>query len=221
MVDIFDEVDEELRADRAEALFKRYLPHILAGATLIVAGTAGWQGWKWWEARRDQAAATAFVATMRAADALPADAAAPARIQVAEEFQKLAADAPTGYRALARLRAAALRAAGGDLAGALTLWNEVASDSAVDAILRDYAALVWVQHQVDRGDPGMLQARIVPLTAPGNPWRAMATETAALVDLRAGRADQARAALKALAADTTAPDGVRARANGLLTQLGG
>lgn len=221
MVDIFDEVDEELRADRAEALFKRYLPHILAGATLIVAGTAGWQGWKWWEARRDQAAATAFVTTMRAADALPADAAGPARILVAEEFQKLAADAPTGYRALARLRAAALRAAGGDLPGALTLWNEVANDTAVDPILRDYAALVWVQHQVDRGDAGMLQARIAPLTVPGNPWRAMAAETSALVDLRAGRTEQARTALKTLAADTTAPDGVRARANGLLTQLGG
>ena len=221
VVDIFDEVDEELRADRAEALFKRFLPHILAGATLIVAGSAGWQGWKWWEARRDQAAATAFVTTMRAADALPADAAAPARIKVAEDFQKLATEAPAGYRALARLRAAALRAAGGDLPGALTLWNEVANDSSVDPILRDYAALVWVQHQVDGGDPAMLQARVAPLMAATNPWRAVASETAALIELRAGRTDQARAALKALAADTTAPDGVRARANGLLTQLGG
>ena len=221
MVDIFDEVDEELRADRAEALFKRFLPHILAGATLVVAATAGWQGWQWWQARQDQAAAAAFITSMRAADALPADAAAPSRIEAAEQFQKLAAAAPAGYRALARMRAAALRAQGGDLAGALTLWNEIAADNEADPLLRDHATLLWVQNQIDRADGAMLQARLAPITVPTNPLHSLAAEAAALIELRAGRTDQARTALKALAADATAPDGVRARANGLLTQLGG
>lgn len=221
MVDIFDEVDEELRADRAEALFKRYLPHILAGATLIVAATAGWQGWQWWQVRQDQAAAAAFISTMRTADALPADAAPASRIEAAEKFQKLAAAAPSGYRSLARMRAAALRAQGGDLPGALTLWNEIAADSDADPLLRDNATLLWVQNQIDRADAAMLLARLAPITVPANPLHALAAEAAALIELRAGRTDQARTALKALAADTTAPDGVRARANGLLTQLGG
>jgi len=221
VVDIFDEVDEELRADRAEALFKRYLPHILAAATLIVAAAAGWQGWQWWENRRDQQVATTFLATMRAAEALPPDAAAAERIRIADEFQKIADEAPGGYRTLARMRAAGLRANGNDIAGALALWSKVSDDSGVDPILRDYATLQWVQHQVDRGDPAMLQTRLSPLMAPANPWRALATEASALLDLRAGRTEQARTTLKALAADATAPDGVRARANGLLAQLGG
>lgn len=221
MVDIFDEVDEELRADRAEALFKRYLPHLLAGATLVVAATAGWQGWQWWQARQDQAAAAAFITTMRGADALPADAAAPARIEAAEKFQQLAAAAPAGYRALARLRAAGLRMQAGDPSGALTLLGEVSADSDVDPLLRDYATLLWVQNQIDRGDAAMLQARLAPLAVATNPWHSLAAEAGALIELRAGRTEQARIALKALAADATAPDGVRARANGLLTQLGG
>lgn len=221
MVDIFDEVEEELRADRAEALFKRYLPHLLAAATLIVAGTAGWQGWNWWEARRDQQAAAGFITAMRAAEGLAADAQPATRIQIAETFQKLASDAPGGYRSLARLRAASLRAAGADLPGALTLWNEVAADNTAEPMLRDYATLLWVQHQIDTADPAMLRARLAPLTEATNPWRALAGEAAALIALRAGQIDQARAALKSLADDTTAPDGVRARANGVLTQIGG
>ena len=158
---------------------------------------------------------------MRAAEALPPEATGPARLQAADDFQKLAVDAPTGYRTLARLRAAGLRAEAGDLPGALALWDQIANDSAVDPFLRDYASLLWVQHQIDTADPGALQARLSALTAVGNPWRALAAEAAALIELRAGRVEQARAALKALAADVTAPDGVRARANGLLTQLGG
>ena len=61
MVDIFDEVDEELRAERAQQLLKRYAGVIVAVALLIVAAAAGWQGWHWYQARRDQAAAVRAV----------------------------------------------------------------------------------------------------------------------------------------------------------------
>jgi len=46
VVDIFDEVDEELRAERAQQLLKRYGGVIIAGAILIVGAAAGWQGWR-------------------------------------------------------------------------------------------------------------------------------------------------------------------------------
>ena len=53
MVDIFDEVDEELRAERAQQLLKRYGGLIVAGRLLIVGAAAGWQGWRWYQARQD------------------------------------------------------------------------------------------------------------------------------------------------------------------------
>src|SRR5581483_6147702 len=37
LVDIFDEIDEELRAERAQRLLKRYAPHLIALVVLIVA----------------------------------------------------------------------------------------------------------------------------------------------------------------------------------------
>jgi len=66
-----------------------------------------------------------------------------------------------------------------------------------------------------------LRARLAPLALPTNAWHALAQEAAALLDLRQGQTDQAKAALKTLAQDTTAPSGVRGRANGLLARLGG
>ena len=56
---------------------------------------------------------------------------------------------------------------------------------------------------------------------PDNPLHALAEEAEALLDLRTGKVAEAKAKLTALQNDTTAPQGVRGRASGLLTQLGG
>jgi hypothetical protein len=221
VVDIFDEVDEELRAERAQQLLKRYGGVIVAGAVLIVGAAAGWQGWRWYEARRDQAAAVAYLTATNLVDATAAGSSEASRAAAAAALGKLAATAPDGYATLARLREAALKADAGDTQGASGLWDQVAGDSSSDPLLRDLASLLWAQHQIDSGDPSLLQARLKALTAPDNPWHALAEEQLALLDLRQGKVDQAKNTLHRLAQDATAPNGVRGRASGLLSRLGG
>jgi hypothetical protein len=109
----------------------------------------------------------------------------------------------------------------GDVKGASAMWDQVAGDPSADPLLRDLASLLWAQHQLDQGDPSLLEARLKPLTTVANPWHALAEEQLALLDLRQGRKDQARTMLQHLAQDTTAPSGVRGRASGVLTRLGG
>lgn len=220
MVDIFDEVNEELRAERAKSLLMRYGGFILAACVLVVAGAGGWQGWRWWQSRKDAEAAAQYVAAMAQAESVPGAGAAD-RAVAAVGFEALAASAPDGYRTLARLRAAALKADAGDLAGAAIYWDQVAGDKSADPLLRDLASLLWAQRQIDTGDPGLLEARLKPLTAPGNPWRAMALEQLALLDLRQGKTDAAKESLRKLSQDVTAPSGVRGRSGALLAQLGG
>ncbi len=58
VADIFDEVNEDLRAERAQALLKRYGVLLLAAMLLVVAGAAAWQGWRWWRGKQDMAVAT-------------------------------------------------------------------------------------------------------------------------------------------------------------------
>ena len=221
MADIFDEVDEELRAERAQQLLKRYGALIVAGALVIVGVAAGWQGWRWYVARQDQAAAVAYLAAMNLADANAAGNSEVNRSAAVAAFASLNASAPKGYATLSRLREAALKADAGDLPGAIALWNQLASDPTADPILRDLASLLWVQHQVGGGDPSLIEARLRPLTASANPWHALAEEQISLLDLRQGKVDQARTTLRQLTEDVTAPHGVRGRAAALLGRLGG
>jgi len=221
VVDIFDEVDEELRAERAQQLLKRYSGLIIAAVLVIVGAVAGWQGWHWYEARQDQAAATEYLTAMTLADATAAGSSAASRAAAIAAFDRLTGTAPEGYRTLARLRQAALKAEAGDKAGAASLWDQVAGDSSADPLLRDLASLLWAAHQIDSGDPALVEARLKPLAAPDNPWHALAQEQQALLDMRQGRNDEAKATLRRLAQDTTAPNGVRGRAGGLLNRLGG
>ncbi len=205
MVDIFDEVEEELRAERARQAWRRFGPLLVVGLLLVLGGVAGWQGYGWWKNRQAQTSAMAFLNAQTAGEgATPADQAA--------RFASLAAQSPTGYRTLARLRAAAFQAEAGERNTARATLDQVTNDTDADPLYRDLANLLWVLHGLDDVDPAVLAARITPLTGEGSAWRASARELAALVELRRGRPAEAKRALEALANDATAPQGVRERA---------
>mgnify|MGYP002623724240 CR=1 FL=1 len=214
--DIFDEVEEDLRAERMKRLLTRY-GGLLAGLLLLVViGVAGLQGWRWWQGRAAAQAAIAYLAAGRDAAQPGADLKA-----VAERYAGIAADAPAGYRALARLRAAALLAESGDRTGALAQWEEIARDGSIDLLYRDLATLMWGLHSLDSGDPAAIEARLAPLAEGNGPWRASAQEIRALAAIRRGETETARRNLAALAADPAAPQGVRERAGRLLQGIGG
>ena len=213
MSDIFDEVSEDLRADRTRKLLQRYAGVLVAAALLVVAAVGGRTWWRDHQARENARVADIYLAAMRTAGTdKPAALAG---------FARVAAEGPEGYRALARLREASLKYDGGDRDGALALWDQVAGDAGADKLLRDLASLQWAVHSIDAGDPAAVTARLRPLAAPDNPWHALAEEAQALLALRTGDHAAARDTLKRLAQDVTAPDGVRGRANGLLARLGG
>lgn len=216
MVDIFDEVEEDLRADRAQLLLKKYGGVLVAAAVLVVVGAGGWQAWQWYDGKRNAAVAQHYLAALRVADTKGAGKQA-----AVADFAAVADTAGPGYRSLARLQEAALKAEAGDLAGAGTLWDAVADDGSADPLLRDLANLQWATHQIDSGDPAAVAKRLAPLAAPSNPFHALAQEAQAMLELRQGKTDAARDTLKQLAQDVTAPDGVRRRADGLLERLGG
>jgi hypothetical protein len=214
--DIFDEVSEDLRAERTRKLLQKYGGVLVALLVLIVAGVGGREAWKYYQSRETARMAQAFIAAMRIADS----PAAADRQAALPGFALVAQEGGPGYRSLARLRAAALKADAGDKAGALALWDEVAGDREADPLLRDVANLQWALHQIDSGDPGAVERRLAPLANPDNTFHALAEEGQALLALRQGKNDAARDTLKRLAQDVTAPDGVRGRANGLLARLG-
>ena len=218
MVDFFDEIEDELREERMHELLKKYGGVLFAGALLVIAAAGGWKAWGWYQDRQDFDAASLYLGAAARTEA--AGVAGPNRAVAIAAFDATAARAPEGYRVLARLQDAALRADSGDLQGASALWDQVAADGSADPLLRDLASLTWCLYNADKGDPSLLEGRLKPLAAPDNAWRSLAQEQLALLQLRQGHTDAARIQLKKLVEDTTAPDGVRGRAGALLDRVG-
>jgi hypothetical protein len=212
--DIFDEVKEDLRAERAHRLWARYGGLFGGVALLAVVAVGGWQGWHWYQQRQAGQVAQTFLEVHRAAEAPGADLKA-----AGDRFAAIAQDAPEGYQILARLRAAALKAETGDRDAALALWDQVAGDSRAPQLYRDLASLMWALHGLDTQDTAALDSRLAPLA--GGAWSASARELQALVAIRRGQPAEAKKNLEALAADVTAPQGVRDRAGRVAAGLGG
>lgn len=221
MVDIFDEVSEDLRTERAVKLAKRYGALLIAACIAVLIGVAAEQAYGWYQGKRDDKAAMAYLALSQPIDAADGTLTASQDEADAAKLTRFAAGAPEGYKTLANLRAAALYADAGQTAQAEELWNTIADDGAADTLLRDLASLLWAQHALGQAPDAAVLARLKPLTGEENAYHGLAQETQALVYLHEGKTDLAKALFEQIASDPGAPDGVRNVADGLLAKLNG
>lgn len=225
MVDIFEEVEADLRAERMRGLLLRYGRLVGAAAIVVGLGILAWQGLLWWQARQQRhVAAVYFAAVQELGGVNPAGNSAGGSAKAEAALAQLSGNnTPAGYRTLARLRTAALAAGNGQQKLALSLWQEVAKDRAAGPLFAGLARLLWVTHQIDAVKPGgnvqPLEAELKPLLAPDDPWRPVAEEATALIALAQGDKAAATKTLTELQSDPGAPQGLRTRAGALLVQL--
>ncbi len=215
MSDIIREVDEELKRENWQKLWKRYGKFLIGAAVFSVAATAAVVGWREYDASQRLAIGDRFAAVLADAESSDTPAAS------ADAMAAFAAGAPDGYAMLARLREAKLRADAGDRAAAIAIYDSIAGDGSADRMFRDLAILYSVRTQADDGDPDALIARLSPLGAETGTWRYSARELTAILHLRAGDIEASRAAYQQLADDLLAPQGLRARSAEMLRAIGG
>ena len=132
MSDIFHEVEEDLRRDKLNQLWKRYGTLFLTVAVLAVATTAGIVTWRQHEASQREAAANAFNAAGDMGLNQNTDGALAA-------FAAIAAPGGEGYPVLALFREAVLHVAKSDLQGALAAYDRIGA-SAADPRLKALAS---------------------------------------------------------------------------------
>jgi hypothetical protein len=209
--ELFDEVDEEVRRDQLKKLWDQYSLYIIAGALLIIAGVGGWRGYQYTEAKKAAEAGSAFGQAVELSEAnKPAEAAA--------AFNDLAAKAPSGYRMLARLRAAA-ELGGSDPKAAAKMYDDIAADRSVGAEQQELARVRAAGLLLETsGYPDLLQ-RLESSAAPGATFRHTARELLALSAWRGGDATAARKWLDLIANDGETPPSLRSRAEAMQALL--
>lgn len=215
MGDIFREVDEELKQERYEKLWRSYGKYVIVGAVVVVAAVAGWKAWESYQTDQRYAEGKRFAAAVELMqDGKSGEASA--------AFSALAADAGSGYGILARFYQASLVAKGGDAAGAIGIYDGIADDGSVPGSMRDLAVVLGAFQalRVPSIDAATIEAKIQPMSAAGKTYRHIALEILALTAQRAGDMDKARANYRAIVDDAASPPGIRARASQMLNILG-
>jgi hypothetical protein len=209
VTDIFREVEEDVRRERFEKLWKAYGNYLIAALVLVFVGIGAWQLWDRHEQQERAKVAAAFIAAQRITNPQAA----------ASAFVDIARTAPSGYAAVARLAEAAAMFASGQQGSAVDLYKQIAKDDSgpigMVARLRAAWALADTASRADLAD------LLKPLDQPGNAWRENAQEVLAYADYRAMDMKSALAKYSMLAVDPQAPDALRRRAEAMTAFLKG
>jgi hypothetical protein len=207
MSDIFQEVDEEVRRDKAVEFWTKYQNYLLAAAVLIVLATGGYRFWRYYELQQAEAAGAQFQDALRLdADGKPDEAQA--------AIANLQKSAPRGYANLSRFVDAALTLKKDPKAG-IAAYDALASDAKLDPLLRDTAKLRAALARLNDGQADAAKAALEPLAA-GGVYRDTARLALASLAISAKDYVTAGKRLEEVISDAEAPQADRQTARTLL-----
>lgn len=207
------EVDENLRRDQAEAVFKRYGRWFVVAAILILAAVGGWLFWKNQQADQAAAGSEQFAAVLTDIGAGKTGA------DVEKRLDTLAVEGNGSLSGAARLTRAAVALQKSDRATAIAQYKAVMEDNDVPATIRDTATIRLTQLEFDSLQPAQVIDRLAPLAVKESAWYGSAGELTALALLKANRRSEAAALLNGVAASKDVPASLRARAEQLAAGL--
>ncbi len=203
-----NEVSEEVRKDQLFGYVKKY-GWIAVTLIVVLVGGAAYSEWTKAQTRASsQAAGDALL------DALEKD-------DVDERAAALAAVTTDGpASAVAGLLTAAAQQNAGDLAAAKATLNAIVTDSATPQVYRDVAVFKSAIIEIEGEDPAVRRQMLQSLAVPGLPYRLLAMEQIAIMDIAAGDTEAAVTGLKAILEDAAVSRGLRDRAQTLMIALG-
>ncbi|MBA4803087.1 MAG: tetratricopeptide repeat protein [Brevundimonas sp.] len=205
MVDVFEQVEEELRSDRYKRLARTWLP--VVGGVLLVALVAAlaWWGWQSWQTSKADKASIAYergLESLEANNPTGADAA----------FRQAADEGNGAYQAMALMQRAGIALDANRTDDAIA-HLDAAAKAVRDPLIADAAALKAAWIAMDTAPLPDIEARLAPLTDSDRPYSAFAAEALAMARLQHGQTAQAREALVVLKNGLDTPQVVSQRAD--------
>lgn len=203
MVDVFEQVEEELRSERYRRLARTWLPVLGGVLAVALAAALAWWGWQSYVSSQADKASAAYE---KGVEALQGGKTAEARTAFAD-----AAKAGGGYKSLALMQQAGLALSEKKTTEAVALFDEAAKATR-DPLLSDIAALKAAFLMMDTASLEDVQKRLEPLAGDKRPMQAFAQEALAMAQLQHGKTADARQAFVQLQLGQDVPDPVRQRA---------
>ena len=213
MVDLFEEVEEELRVEQYKKLALKLAPWVIGGLLAGALVALGAYGFVRYQQAATSKAATAYAAAL---DSLEQGDEAGA----AKKLDGVKGAA--AYKTLALMVQAGLRENAGKPDEAVKLFDQAAAAAPggkAGLILADTARLKAAWAVMDDKPYAEIEKRLQPLTQPGRPVRALAQEALNMAMLNAGMVQQARVGATRLTAAPDAPAGVAQRAQVMISVI--
>ena len=211
MVDVFEEVEEQIRTERYKALGLKLLPWAIGVGVAAVIFAGGLWGWDAWTTSQGDKAATTYIEALKAREQGDETKAFTLLGEVAKAPVK-------GYPALALMSQAGMRLAAGKTDEAVALLDEAAK-VAGDPVLADEARLKSALALLDTAPYKDLEARLTPLMEETRPYRLEAREALAFAKIMAGKPADAKADFVVLSQVLDASEGMRQRAQAAIALI--
>lgn len=212
MVDVFDEVEEQLRSERYRSLASKSWPWIAAAAAVVVIGVGGYWGWDSYQTTQAAKASDGYQAALETAQQQSPD-------KAFAQFKAVADSGAKGYKALALMQMGDIRLEAGKTQEAVGYFDAAAKASP-SAILGDLARLKSAFALMDTASFKDIESRLTPLAGEKSPYRVYAKEALAFAKLQGGDTAGARGDFVVLAnsLDNTS-DEVRQRAQAAMQMI--
>ncbi|HYG26536.1 MAG TPA: tetratricopeptide repeat protein [Caulobacteraceae bacterium] len=211
MVDLFDEVEEQLRSDRYRTLALRALPWVIGIAALALAAALGWWFWQERQTRLGAEASDKYAAAMESYAKRDGT-------RAFGQFEEVANSGPPVYRAMALMQQAGIRLEDNKVDEAVRLFD-ASAEVAPDPLLEDLARLKSALALLDTAPYAELENRLEPLTEEERPYRIEAREALAFAKLMAGKTSEARGDFAVLSLSPDSTDAIRSRARAAMEMI--
>ncbi len=206
MSDLLAEVDEMMRRERMEKLWKEHGNTLLAFVAFVILATAALSGYRAWNNSANEASTEQLITLLGAADF-------PGNIDGAE------LDMRGGHRGIALLSAAGLLLKEGKTEDAIGLYTKASEDGGIPADLRQLATLMQVRLLASSDlapSPEELAKRLQDVAGDkGSPWQFYAHLDIAALKAATGNYDEAMEHLSVVQAGQGAPDNLVQNARAL------
>jgi hypothetical protein len=203
VVDLFEEVEEQLRSDRYLTLARRVAPWITAILAAVLIGYGGYWGYTIYQDRNLAKATSEYQAGV---DALTQNDPTGAF----SHFEAAAKAGAPAYKTLALMQEGGLRQAAGKNEEAAKLFD-AAAEASPNQIFADLNRLKAAEALMDTASFTQIEARLAPLTDAKRPYFLYAKEALAMAELMAGKDAAAKRDFGVVSLMLGVPDDMRQR----------